>query len=128
MLLSFLKGLLGLADPISKIADARIAATNATTEQERIASEERARTLELRRDVLVKEAGQSNVNAFVRLFLAAPVGIVLWKVFVWDKALGQWTQGRTDALSPELWHVVTVVLGFYFLYEAATGVARTIKR
>ncbi len=35
-----------------------------------------------------------------------------------DKALGQWTQGRTDALSPELWQVVMVVVGFYFLYEA----------
>lgn len=112
--------LLGLVDPISKIAgkiaDARIAATNATTDREKIAADERVKGLEARMTVMVAEGG-SRINAFTRAALAFPVAILLWKVFVWDKSLGQWTGGRTDALSPELWHVVMVVVGFYFVTD-----------
>jgi hypothetical protein len=53
------------------------------------------------------------------------VSILIGKVLVWDKALGQWTGGRTDALDPNLWQVVMVVLGFYFLSET---VSRVLKR
>lgn len=123
----------------SRIADARIAAINAKTQEERIAAEERQKSLEMQRDVLVQslqsraglqqaEAGVSIANIITRTFLAAPVGIVLWKIFVWDKAFGQWTGGRTDALSGELWQVITAVIGFYFLYEGAVGITRLIKR
>lgn len=117
----WLSFLLGLADPVAKITNAIVKAKadahNAKTEEERIAANERSAMLEKRRDVLIAEAGVSRANILVRSFLALPVGILLWKVLVYDKALGQWTAGRTDQLSPELWHVVMVVLGFYFLYE-----------
>lgn len=120
----WLTALLGLVDPISRIskaiADTKIARANAETDQDKIAADERIKTLEMRRDVMVEEAKNSKANGIVRAFLATPIGILLWKIFVYDKALGQWTGGRTDGLSPELWQVVTVVLGFYFLYEAVT--------
>jgi len=120
--------LIGLIDPISKItkaiADAKIAATNATTEQARIAAEERVKILEARASVLSSEANRSAVNLYVRAFLAAPVGIFLWKVFVYDKALGQWTKGRTDGLDPNLWAVVMIVLTFYFVYETVQAYRR----
>ena len=126
-----IKAVSGIGDTINSITaairDAKVAAINAKTAEERIAAEERVKTLEARRDVMIAEAGVSKANVYVRTFIALPIGILIWKVLVYDKAFGQWTQGRTDALSPELWQVIMVVLGFYFLYEAATGVTKIIK-
>lgn len=119
-------------DPISKIADkiatVKIERAKAETDQAKIEADEKVKTLEAKRDILIAEAGQSRINAIMRAAIAAPVAIVLWKIFVFDKALGQWTSGRTDALSPELWQVITAVIGFYFLYEGAIGVTRILKR
>lgn len=135
-MLSFLFALINpLATVATEIAKAKIAMANAQTDQEKIAAEERVKTLEARRDMLIErgklqaeEAKVSPLNIIMRAVLTAPIAILLWKVYVWDKALGQWTGGRTDALSPELWQVVMAVVGFYFLYEATTTVARIIKR
>lgn len=110
------------------IANERIAALNATTDQERIAANERVATLQARRDVMIAEAGVSRANIWVRTFFAVPVIFVLWKLFIWDKALGDYTRGHTDPLSPELWQVIMIVIGFYFLYEGAIGVSRIVKR
>lgn len=108
--------LLGLADPISriagKIADARIAATQATTDKERIEQEERVKALEARRAVLEREA-DSKVNQIIRALLAAPVVVFLWKVIIWDKVL---KLGTTDDLSENLWYVTMMVLGFYYVH------------
>lgn len=131
-ILAGIKAVSGVSDTINgitkAISDTKLAAINAKTQEEKIASEERVKTLEQRRDVLVAEAGVSKANVYVRTFIALPIGILFWKIYVWDKAFGQWTGGRTDALSPELWQVIQVVLGFYFLYEAATGVTKLIKQ
>lgn len=127
-----LKAVSGIGDTINGITaairDAKVAAINAKTAEEKIAAEERVKTLEARRDVMIAEAGVSKANVYVRTFIALPIGVLFWKIFVWDKALGQWTQGRTDALSQELWQVITAVLGFYFVYEAVTGVTKIIKQ
>lgn len=127
-----LKALTGFSDAITNIsksiADARIAAINAKTAEDKIAADEHVKTLEARRDVMIAEAGVSKANMYTRTFIAAPIAILLWKIFVWDKALGQWTNGRTDVLSPELWQVISVVIGFYFLYEGAVGITRLIKQ
>lgn len=121
--------LIGLIDPVSKITQAivqaRVETAKAATDQERIASEERIKALEARRDVIVAEAPLTRINAYLRASIGAWVSFLLGKILVWDKALGQWTGGKTDALSPELWQVVTIVLGFYFLSETA---ARIFKR
>lgn len=130
--MGWLSILLGLADPIEKITTAiikaRADALNAQTEQDRIAAQERTAELQARRDVLIAEAGVSRANIWVRTLFAVPVIIVLWKLFIWDKALGALTHGHTDELSPELWKVIMVVIGFYFLYEGAIGVSRIMKR
>lgn len=129
MLLAGLKALTGISNAITNIsksiADAKIAAITATTEQERIAANERAKALEARRDVLIAEAqAGSKANVWVRTGMALPVAILLWKVFVYDKVLGEWTHGRTDGLDENLWHVVWIVLGFYFLYEITRAIRR----
>lgn len=107
--------LLGLIDPVSrivgKIAEARVAQANAQTDREKIAADERVKSLELQRDVMVSEAG-SRINAFMRLAFAVPPAIYLGKLFVWDKVL---SLGRTDPLSPMMEGVMLTVVGFYFL-------------
>jgi hypothetical protein len=108
--------LLGLADPISriagKIADARVASIQASTDKERIEQEERIKALEARRDVLKAES-DGRVNGIIRALLAAPVVVFLWKVIIWDKVLAL---GTTDDLSENLWYVTMMVLGFYYVH------------
>jgi Holin of 3TMs, for gene-transfer release len=108
--------LLGLADPISriagKIADARIASVQASTDKEKIEQEERVKALEARRDVLKAES-DGRVNGVIRALLAVPVIVFLWKVIIWDKVLAL---GSTDDLSENLWYVTMMVLGFYYVH------------
>lgn len=123
--------ILDALNPISRIADAiakaKIAVATAQTDQERIAAEERLKSLEGRQAVLIAESGNrvaGIVNSCIRALLALPVAFLLWKVLVYDKALGQWTQGRTDALDENLWKVVAAVIAFYFLYDIAARFKR----
>jgi hypothetical protein len=121
--------LFGLINPPSalagKIVEARIAAAAAQTDRERIAAEERVKALEARRAALVAEASGSRVNVVMRAAIALGPTVYLLKIFIWDKVL---KLGVTDPLTPELWQVVTAVIGFYFLYEGAIGVAKVIRR
>jgi hypothetical protein len=115
-MLAIITSLLGLADPISRIsksiADARIAATQAATDKERVEQEERVRGLEARRGVLEREA-DGKINQIIRALLAVPVIVFLWKVIIWDKVLAL---GTTDDLSENLWYVTMMVLGFYYVH------------
>jgi len=63
----------------------------------------------------VVKAEQGNwVTRSVRPLLALPVIILMWKIIVWDKALGQWTGGSTDSLSDQIWWYCTTVVIAYF--------------
>jgi len=121
-MLSLIFGFVGsLLNPISnivgKIADARVELAKAETDKERVAAQERVQTLEARRDVMVAEAGGPYgwINAMMRGLLAFGPTCYLLKIFIWDKVMQSWTHGSTDPLDPNLWNVVMVVLGFYFL-------------
>jgi hypothetical protein len=131
-MISFILGLIpGLFTTLNGITNAianeRIAALNAKTDQERVAAQERANTLQARRDVMVAESAHSSINAWIRAMIALGPSIYLLKIFLWDKVLQSVTGGSTDPLDPNLWVVVQTVLGFYFLFEASTGVARIFK-
>jgi hypothetical protein len=110
--------LLGLVNPLAtigeKIAEAYAQKANAQTEQQRIEAEERIRTLEARRDVLVAEQGNWLTRS-IRPLLALPFVIYLWKLVVWDKVLAGFTNGSTDGLSTELKEVMLLIVGAYFL-------------
>lgn len=121
------------------IKDEKIARLKAGTEEERIASDERVKTLEARRDVLIAESGVSKANIIVRVFFAAPVVAVIIKLLLWDKVIGslvgcsQAARGTcgiftTDPLDDNQWKIIMIVMGFYFLYEGAIGVTRIAKR
>ena len=111
MILGLLSGFLPIA---SQIAGAYKAKEQAKSDRARVEAEERIKTLEARRDVMVAEG--SPINAWIRALIALPVAIYYAKIFLWDKVLG-W--GVTDPLSPELTQVSQIVLGFYFLFESA---------
>lgn len=102
-----------LAKIAEKIADARIASIHAATDKEKIAAEERVKSLEARRDVLAAESG-SRINAMIRAGFALPFVIYNAKLVLWDKVLGL---GATDGLSAELFQVELACIGFYFLYD-----------
>lgn len=93
-----------------KIADAKIAAAQAATDKEKIAADERVKTLEAKRDALVASPGIG--NSIMRALYGLPPAIYLGKLYVWDKVLGL---GTTDTLSPELWNILWTIVGFYFL-------------
>jgi hypothetical protein len=116
VMFAVITSLLGLVDPISriagKIADARIASIQASTDKEKIGQEERIKALEARRDVLKAES-DGRVNGVIRALLAAPIVVFLWKVIIWDKVLAL---GSTDDLSENLWYVTMIVLGFYYVH------------
>jgi hypothetical protein len=111
--------LLSLINPLSriagKIADVKVEQAKAATDQERIRAEERVKTLEARRAVMVAESG-SRLNAMMRAGFALPFVVYNGKLVLWDKVLGDLTGGRTDPLSPELFQVEMACIGFYFLY------------
>jgi hypothetical protein len=117
--------LLGLIDPISriagKIADVRIERAKAETDREKIAADERIKSLEARRDVMAAEAPFTRLNVLMRGFIAIGPALYLNKIFIWDKVLG-W--GRTDPLDTNLWSVVIAVISFYFLYDIAARLKR----
>lgn len=144
-MISFLLGLIpGAFSTIngitSAISNERIRKIDATTDQERIAADERIKSLQAKRDVLIAESGSSRVNAFLRAALAAPVVVVLGKFYIWDKVVGSFSgcagsmgsalecaTFRTDPLDTNQWAIITAVVGFYFLYEGAVNVTRIIK-
>jgi hypothetical protein len=109
------------------IANAQIAKINAVTDQDRIAAQATVDTLTARRDVMVAESAHSNINGIMRFFIALGPAVILTKIYIWDKAFGDYTGGHTDPLDPNLWNVVMAVVGFYFLYDASTTIARIIK-
>lgn len=122
-MLAFLMGLVGLVPSAlntisgitSAIANEKIAGINAKTDQDRIASQERVSALEAQRDALIAESQRSKWPIWIQSSIGAAVSIIVWKLFVYDKAFGQWTGGHTDSLDPNLWNVFMVVIGFYFL-------------
>lgn len=115
-MLGILTPLLGLVDPITriagKIADARIAAVQASTDKARIEAETEVKALEARRDVLVAEAPGSRLNQAFRIVISIPAAVILYKIEIWDRVL-DW--GSTPKLSVEEWTYIWMVCGFYLL-------------
>lgn len=143
---SLISGLFGTVNHITDaISNEKIAVVNATTEQDRIAAQERVNTLQARRDVMIAESAHSKINVWVRAFIAFGPASYLFKIFFWDKVIGSimgcakggapWLMScssfTTDPIDGNLWQVVMIVLGFYFLADTGTAIARirtAIKR
>jgi len=107
-----------------ELAAAYRAHEEAQTDGDRIAADERIRSLQAIADVQKAEAG-SPLNALLRAYIAVGPATYLFKIYMIDKVLGL---GSTDNLSAELWQIAWVVIGFYFLHETVTGAARIVSR
>ena len=122
---SLISGLFGSINGItSAIANERIAAITATTDETRIQSQERVLQLQSQRDVLIADAAHSKLDLYIRSLIAIGPATYLLKIFLWDKVLAAWTSGTTDPIDPHLWNVVMIILGFYFVSATTTTVAR----
>lgn len=103
-----------------KIEDTKVQLAQVTSETDRARLTAKLEVLQARANLMVSESRVSKLNIYVRTAIGGGVAFLIDKILVWDKALGQWTGGHTDPISPELWHTVWVVLGFYFLYEGVS--------
>ena len=127
MLTSILALLSGVFSTINSVTTAiateREASLNATTDQDKIASEERIKTLEAQRDVLIADSTHSNIDLIMRTILAAGPAFILSKIFMYDKVFD-----GTTTLSPDLWNVIMVTIGFYFLHNTIVGTAKEFMK
>src|ERR1019366_513486 len=96
---SLISGLFGTVNGITNaIANEKIAAITATTDEARIAAQERVNSLSMQRDVLVADAAHSKLDLYIRSGIALGPMFYLLKIFIWDKVLASWTNGTTDPL------------------------------
>lgn len=106
---------------------------DAVGSHEAVAADLAKKTLELDQreaevNAEVVKAEQGNwVTRSIRPLLALPVIILVWKLLVWDKALGQWTGGTTDSLSDQIWWYCTTVTIAYFGGRTVEKVADKIS-
>lgn len=122
---------------VNKITDAianeRLKKIQAKTDEDRLASEERVKTLEAQRDALISESNRSKAPIYVQSAVGLCVAILTAKLLVWDKVIGSlygcagiyganadcaWF--RTDPLGDDLRWVAMTVIGFYFLSSTAS--------
>lgn len=92
----------------------------ATNDHEKLEAEQNIARLEAQQSILLAEQGRW-LTAWVRPAIALPFVIYLWKLILYDKVLA-W--GATDNLSPELWNMMTVIIGAYFLTRPLETVFR----
>ena len=71
------------------------------------------REAELNSQLLIVEQGNW-FTRWVRPMMALPVVVLMCKLLIYDKALGQWTNGTTDQLSDQIWWYCTTVTIAYF--------------
>lgn len=100
-----------LSNIAKDLKEAYLSKQNAVTEEQRIAAEERIKTLEVRKEVILKAQSDPH-EKWIRILWAVPMLIYTWKLIIWDKIL-EW--GATDNLSPDLWNIYMIVLAGYFV-------------
>lgn len=70
------------------------------------------REAEVNASIIIAEQGNW-VTRSIRPIFGLAAAILTWKILVWDLALGQWTQGSTDKLSPQaFWLLTTIVIAY----------------
>lgn len=80
------------------------------------------RQAEVNASVIIAEQGNWFTRS-VRPSLGWVVIVLLTKVIVYDKALGQWTHGHTDPLDPNLWWCVNTIIISYMGGRSAEKIA-----
>jgi hypothetical protein len=114
-LLGLLTGAGGIPEQLRRAYEARLKAKN---DSERIAAEIDIARLEARQ---ASHAIGGRWITLVQVAWALPFVAYNAKLIVWDKMLG-W--GVTDPLSPELYQLQAVIVGFFFVTTTVRAVVR----
>lgn len=80
---------------------------------------------EVNASIIIAEQGNW-VTRSIRPLLGLPAAILTWKILVWDLALGQWTNGSTDKLSPQAFWLLTTIIIAYMGGRSAENIATKI--
>ena len=105
----------GLGDQLRRAYEAKLAATN---DADRIAADIQIEQIGAR--MASHNIGGRWITA-VQLAWALPFVIYNGKLILWDKVFGL---GATDPLSPELYGLQTVIVGFFFISTTIKGIIR----
>lgn len=95
----------------NRLTDAKIAAINAKTEEEKLRWQGEARELELKLEAH-RLAAQSPMFRFIQNGMGLIALLILAKLVVYDQMLGL---GYTNALGKDVWDFIKIVVGFYFV-------------
>lgn len=110
-------GIAAIGEQLNKAYDAKLKATN---DHEKLQAEQDIAQLEAQQAILLAEQGRW-LTSWIRPAIAFPFVVYLWKLVIYDKVLG-W--GATDNLSTDLWQLMMVVVGAYFLTRPIESVLR----
>ena len=80
------------------------------------------REAEVNASVVVAEQGNW-LTRWQRPMFALPFIIFTWKIVIWDKVFGSWTNGSTDPLDERMWGVFMAVVIAYFGGRTAEKIA-----
>jgi hypothetical protein len=112
---AFLLQLLGLGPGLvslgNKLVDARVQLAQAANDKERVAAEERVQSLTLQMEALKTD----QTAPFVRAAFAFPFLVYVNKLILWDKIISGGA-GNTDPLGTDLWAMLMMIAGFYFVH------------
>lgn len=102
----------GLFEDLSdKLLEAYKKKTDAESDAERLAAETEIEFLKKRHEVMLEEMKYGK-TWWIRPMFALPCAIYIWKIMLWDKALGL---GTTAPLDDKMFWVFASVVGFYFV-------------
>lgn len=124
LLFSFLGGGGGIAAIGKEIRQAKKDALEAQNDADRIDAELVMSQLEARRAVLIAEI-DADRTWWVRPALIIPFVIYIWKLVLWDKVL---KLGVTEDLSPDLWKLFWIMVGFYFLTRGGEKIVSKYRK
>lgn len=105
----------GIPEQIRKAYESKL---NAQNDAERIAADIKLAQLDAR---LKSQLAGGKWITLVQVLWVAPFVLYNAKLIVWDKILG-W--GVTDPLSPELYYLQSIMVGFFFLTATIKGITR----
>jgi len=101
----------GISTIGKELRQARLDKINASNDEKRIEADIRIAELEAQQSILLAEQGNI-LTRWIRPLTATPFIIYLFKVLVWDHSFGL---GTTPPLPTELYHLMMLVFGAYFL-------------
>lgn len=114
-------GIASIGEQLNKAYQTKL---TAQTDQAKMEADQNIAQLEAQRAILLAEQGSWETR-WIRPAFALPFVVYNAKLILWDKVLAM---GTTDALSPDLIKMQTLVIGAYFLSRPVEKIGQTMVR